>query len=114
MLLVAVLCADFAASSFSSDTLFAMPKSPARCSSAKSDHFLVSIPVDYSRACSSSSSVIVASSSIFLSFDAFDFLRDYGLFTSAASGDLCLVDGLGSDMVLIDFSSYLSCLPSPP
>ena len=114
VLLVAVLCADFAANSFSSDTLFAIPESPARCSSANSDHFLVSVPVDCSRACSNSSSVIVASSSIYLSFDAFDFLRDCGLFTSATSSDLHLVDGLGTDMVLIESSSCSSCPPSPP
>ena len=114
VLLVTVLCADFAANSFSSDTLFAIPESPARCSSANSDHFLVSVAVDCSRACSSSSSVIVASSSIYLSFDAFEFLRDCGLFTYATSGDLRFVVGLGSDMVLIDCSSCSSCPPSTP
>ena len=105
VLLVAVLVTDFVANSFSSETLFAIPVSPARCIWENSDHFLVSVPVDFSRACSSSSSVIVTSSSIFLSFDAFDFLRDCGLFTSTASGDLRLVDGLGSDRVLHESSS---------
>ena len=116
MLLVAVLCTDFAASSFSSDTLFAIPESPARCNSANSDHFLVSVVVDCSRVCSSSSSVTVATSSIYLSFDAFAFLRDCGLVTSATSGDLRFVCGLRSDMVLTDSSfcpSYSSCLLSP-
>ena len=117
VLLVVVLGADFAVSSFNSDTLFAIPERPTRCSSANSDHFLVSAVVDCSRAYSSASSVIVASSSISLSFDAFAFLRDYGLVTSATSGDLHFVGGLGADMVLTDSSScssFSSCSPSPP
>ena len=109
VLLVAVLGADFAVSSFNSDTLFAIPERPARCSSANSDHFLVSAVVDCSRACSSASSVTVASSSIALSFDAFTFLRDCGLVTSATSGDLRFVGGVGSVMVLTDSSSCSSC-----
>ena len=75
-LLVVAPVADFSSNSFSFEIRCVTLVRASRCVAANCDHFLVSASVDFVRAWSSSSIVMMESLTIFVPFDAFAFFLD--------------------------------------
>ena len=75
-LLVVAPVMDFFANSFSSEIRCVTLVRESRCVAANCDHLLVSASVDFVRAWSSSSIVMMESLTIFVPFDTFAFFLD--------------------------------------